>query len=97
MAIEKTSFLYEALIRFGPQGYEGSHQIWTDRYIDTVTDEIISEKQRPAEPLAEAAIVDLVGGQALVMAGQITALEAELAAKVARIGELEAASPNAKL
>jgi len=72
--IEKNSYLYEVPIRYDANGYVGSHQIWIDRYIDTDTGEVISEQQRAAEPLAEAAIIDLVGEQAVVMAQQIDRL-----------------------
>jgi len=78
MAYEKQTFLQETLIRFGPEGFEGAHQIWMDRVVDTEKDEIISEQTRPAEPIKEQEIIDLVGDQFVKMANQISALKDEL-------------------
>lgn len=79
MAIEKQSYLYEVLIRFDGEGYQGAHQIWMDRYVDMPAETIISEQQRAAEPLVETAISELVGAQSIIMARQIDMLKAELA------------------
>lgn len=82
MAIEQTSYLYEALIRFGPDGFVAAHQVSMARYVNTDTGEVISESERPAEPVSADAITTLIGNEAVAMAAQITA-------QTARISQLE--------
>lgn len=89
MAIQQKIYLYEALIRFDENGYKGSHQKHVKKVWDDETGETLVEQEMPAEAIEDAAIVDLVGEQALLMGRQITDLEATLAERDQQITELE--------
>lgn len=91
MTIQTKTYLYEAMIRFSEEGYAGSHQIRMQKVWDDETGEILSERELGAEPVADAAIVDLVGGQSLLMGRQIT----ELTAECERLKEALAAAQSA--
>lgn len=77
MAIQTKTYLYEALIRFGEDGYAGSHQVHMQKVWDDSTGEVLAESEMPARPISDTAVADLVGEQALLMGEQITALQAE--------------------
>lgn len=80
MAIERQTYLYEALIRFDADGFVGAHEVDMERVIDGDTGEIIAERPMAARPIQSDQIADLVGEQVLVMGRQITALQAEIEA-----------------
>lgn len=89
--MEKIEYLGEILMRFGPAGLVGAHQITMTRYVDGET--ILTETAGMAEPVAAESLAALVGqatadlvaangtlqSQATELQAQVDALTAQLA------------------
>lgn len=83
--IEKTSFLYEVLLRFGPDGLSGAHAIDMVRIVDTGSGEVIAENEELARPITQAEVSDILGAETAGMIEQIGRLEAEVAELTAQL------------
>lgn len=89
MNIVRQNYLYELLVRGGPDGgLAGAHQIFAERVLDADTGEVLSERQTPAQPLDPAHAGSVVGEHFATLAselakarGEIERLEGELAAQ----------------
>lgn len=87
MAIDKETHLYEILVRFGPEGYRGSHVQDLIRVIDTETGQVYSEQPTDARPVTKAEIGSLIGAK---NAGLIEELEREKTARLEAEAERDA-------
>jgi len=96
MAIEKVTYLYEALLRFDETGFKGAHQIHAEGFLDTETSEISNVRPLDAQPLAEADIVTLIGGENATFVARIAQLEAERNAALSEKTTAEAATQAAQ-
>lgn len=89
MAIEKTTHLYEVLIRFGPDGnVRGAHQQSVERITDG--DTVLSERQNPPVPVDPDALGGILGKNVAAMLAQIEGLKLDIAERDAAIDALEA-------
>ena len=73
--MKRETFLYEVMLRFGPEGLVGAHQIDLERVSDG--EEIVAEKELPATAITSEQATALIGEQVATMAAQISALTAE--------------------
>lgn len=87
MAITKTTFLYEILVRFGPDGYRGSHVLDLEKVVDGA--EILVERVLPARPITEAEVGELLGGKVAALIEQLDAANARIAELETPVSELE--------
>jgi hypothetical protein len=84
MTIEKSTTLYEVLVRFDETGaVKGGHVIDMETVKDTNTDEILSARETAARPITEAEVGDVIGASNAQNIEQIAQLEAERDAAVA--------------
>jgi len=74
MAILQKTHLYEVLIRFGADGFQGAHQRDLTLVQDEISGQVFSESEGPAMPLSREAIADLMDAQIVPMAQQIVDL-----------------------
>lgn len=80
MPIEKTSYIYEILVRGAPDGvFAGAHQVSVERVVDTDTGDVLSEQVLPARELDPAQVAGVLGAAFGDLAGQLTQARAELA------------------
>lgn len=75
MAITRTSFLYEILLRFNANGYQGAHVIDLEQVIEDGN--VISERELPARPITEAEIGTIIGAQSAALVEAADAARAE--------------------
>jgi hypothetical protein len=90
--IEKRTYLYEILFRFGPEGLAGAHAIDMEQLYDSDEDKVELERELPARPITLAEAKELIGVQkATVLVGAADA-KARAAAANAEAGRaIEAA------
>lgn len=87
MSITRKTFLYEVLIRFGPDGLRGIHAIDMEQIVEG--DVVHAETAQPARPVGREDLADLVGEQATNLIEQVTAALAEVEAQRARADAAE--------
>ena len=85
--IEKSTHLYEVLLRFDPQGLAGAHAIFID--VIREDDSILSSVLKQAQPLSAAGVPELIGSTLPQLADQIMALTEDLRLERARVAQLE--------
>lgn len=61
MAYDKRTYLYEILLRFGPEGLAGSHVIDMEEVYDTKTGEVLTAKELEARPIAADEVGEYLG------------------------------------
>jgi len=90
MSIEKSSYLYEIMVRGNPDGtLAGAHILRIERLIDADTGVVLSERALPAEDLP-------LEGVAGVVSEATAGLASELAAERAKVTTLEAQLAQAR-
>ncbi len=94
MTIKKTSHLYELLIRFGPDGFQGAHM----KDLETVADgsEIISQRVLDPRAITEAEAGTLIGKESAKLVEAATAARAEAEAATAERDEWQAKTTAAE-
>lgn len=75
MAISRKTFLYEVLMRFGPEGLQGVHAIDLEQIVEGKT--VHAETALPARPVEPAELAALIGEKATDLIEQVSAALAE--------------------
>ncbi len=97
MALERSKYLYEVLLRFRPNSFAGAHQIYVEQIVDSETGEILSETAGMAEPVSDEAISELIGSENFVLLSRISELEdlvENLTHQLADLNEFQQASSS---
>lgn len=88
----KQTFLYELLIRLGPDGYVGGHAVDLVRFTDDTDGELIADRESPPRAVTLQEASDLLGAESAALLVQLSNLTAELAAAQGRAEQAEAAA-----
>lgn len=96
MTIERETHLYEILLRFNSDGYQGSHVI--DLEIMTENGAVISERELPARSITEAEVGGIIGQQSarLVEAADAAIAQAAESDRARQVAEDAAIAQAAK-
>ncbi len=78
MSIKQQTHLYEILIRFDENGFAGAHQISVEKYTDSKSGAVLSEKQGNPQALTAAKIKGLLSKKTEELLLKIAALEKKL-------------------
>lgn len=79
MAYDKRTYLYEILLRFGPEGLAGSHVIDMEEVYDTKTGEVLTAKELEARPIAADEVGEYLGKANAKAVEQLASANAALA------------------
>lgn len=84
------TYLYEILVRFGPDGYAGSHVVDLVRTIDEASGELVGEATTKARPLTSEEVGELIGFKNAELIQQLDAVRKDHADAERRLAETEA-------
>lgn len=91
MAYMKRAYPYEVLVRFGPKGFQGAHQISIEEVFDDETDEILSTKELPPVPIGSDNVDDILGEHVPDLLNNLNELATENKELQERVSDLESA------